>query len=267
MEMIIQNWITQFISIVGIIYIYGFAVWGLNRLFYRTLGGKAHGFCIATGFIGTPVHELGHAIFCLLFLHKITDMKLFSPSAEDGVLGYVSHSYNRKNIYHQIGNFFIGVGPILFGSAVLFVLMYFLSPDMYAGVIGNIGKGAELSIASVVDAGADMLTAMFKTAHFTDYKQWVFFVLAILITLHMSLSPADMKGSAVGTGYIAVLLLLVNAAIYFLPGKLFSLSLLTAYCVDIGLAVAGFLTLAVLVAAALALIGFVLKTVLSVLGR
>ena len=267
MEAIIQNWITQFISIVGIIYIYGFAVWGLNRLFYRSLGGRAHGFCVATGFIGTPVHELGHAIFCVLFLHKITDMKLFSPSAKDGVLGYVSHSYHKKNVYHQIGNFFIGVGPILFGSAVLFLLMYFLSPDMYTGIMGNIGKGSQLSIEAVVGAGADMLTAMFRGSDLTSYKQWIFFVLAVLITLHMSLSPADMKGSAVGTGYIAILLLLVNAVIYFLPGRLFSMYTLTAYMVDIGLTIAGFLSFAVIVAAVVALIGFAVKTVFSVIGR
>ena len=267
MELIIQNWITQFIAIVGIIYIYGFAVWGLNRLFYRTLGGNAHGVCVATGFIGTPVHELGHAIFCLLFLHRITDMKLFTPSADDGVLGYVSHAYNKKNIYHQIGNFFIGVGPILFGSAVLFLLMYFLSPDMYEGVVSNIGKGSELSIASVVGAGKDMLTAMFQTGDFSSYKQWIFFGLAILITLHMSLSPADMKGSVAGTGYIAVLLLLANAVVYYLPLRGFSLYTMTAYFVDIGLAIAGFLTLAVIVAAAVALVGFVVKTVFSFIHR
>ena len=40
---------------------------------------------------GVAVHELGHALFCIIFRHKIEDMKLFSPE-EDGTLGYVSHT-------------------------------------------------------------------------------------------------------------------------------------------------------------------------------
>ena len=59
---------------------------------------------------GVAVHELGHALFCIIFRHKIEDMKLFSPE-EDGTLGYVSHTYNTKSIYQRIGNFFIGTGP------------------------------------------------------------------------------------------------------------------------------------------------------------
>jgi len=267
MEAIIQNWLTQFISIVGIIYLYGFAVWGLNRLFYNMLGGRAHGICVATGFVGTPVHELGHAIFCLLFLHRINEIKLFTPNSKDGVLGYVNHSYNKKNVYHQIGNFFIGVGPILFGSAVLFLLMYFLSPDMFRAITGGIGKGSELSVSTVIGAGTDMLSAMFRGSDFTSGKQWLFFILAVLITLHMSLSPADMKGSVAGTGYIAALLLAANVVLYFVHVKAFSMAKLTAYCVDIGLAIAGFLTFAVLVAAIVALIGVIIKTVFSILGR
>ncbi len=267
MEAIFQNWFTQFLSIVGIIYIFGFAVWALNRVFYTMLGGKAHGICVATGFVGTPVHELGHAIFCLLFLHRITDIKLFSPSANDGVLGYVNHAYNKRNVYHQIGNFFIGVGPILFGSAVLFLLMHWLSPDMFTSVTQGIGKGSELSFGAVFAAGKDMLAAMFKESDFTSMKQWVFFILAALITLHMSLSPADMKGSITGTVYIAILLFVINVVLSFIGLKAFSMAKLTAYCVDIGLTIAGFLTFAVIVAAVVALIGVIVKVVLSVLGR
>jgi hypothetical protein len=78
------------------------------------------------GWLGTIVHELGHAFFCVIFGHKITDMKLFSPNPETGALGYVKHTYNRKNIYQLVGNFFIGIGPILLGTVVIFLLAYWL---------------------------------------------------------------------------------------------------------------------------------------------
>jgi hypothetical protein len=78
------------------------------------------------GWLGTSVHELSHAIFCFIFGHKIVDIKLFSPDPETGTLGYVEHSYNRRNIYQMIGNFFIGVGPVILGSAVIYLLFYWL---------------------------------------------------------------------------------------------------------------------------------------------
>ena len=34
--------------------------------------------------------ELGHLIFCLIFWHKVTGVKLYSPNAEDRTLGYVN---------------------------------------------------------------------------------------------------------------------------------------------------------------------------------
>jgi hypothetical protein len=74
------------------------------------------------------IHELSHALFCIIFGHKIQEMKLFSPE-NDGTLGYVNHSYNPKNPYQQIGNFFIGTGPIWGGVLLLYVASYFLLPE------------------------------------------------------------------------------------------------------------------------------------------
>ena len=45
------------------------------------------------GWLGTIIHELGHALFCIIFRHKITEMKLFDPDPETGTLGYVQHTY------------------------------------------------------------------------------------------------------------------------------------------------------------------------------
>ena len=69
-----------------------------------------------TGFIyltmpGVVIHELSHLFFCLIFQHKIMKVNLFSPQ-EDGTLGMVQHSYDSRNIFHRIGNFFIGSAPV-----------------------------------------------------------------------------------------------------------------------------------------------------------
>ncbi len=100
------------------IYVVGFIISIINKLFYK-IAGTSKAVIYGTGIIGTPIHELSHALFCVIFLHKITEIKLFQINSEDGTLGYVKHAYNKKNIYHLIGNFFIGVAPILIGTIIL----------------------------------------------------------------------------------------------------------------------------------------------------
>ncbi|WP_254171561.1 ACT domain-containing protein [Clostridioides difficile] len=88
----------------------------LNNKFIFSSFGKTG--IIVTGAIGTFVHELSHLIMCLIFMHKINSVKFFRPieSKNDGILGYVSHSYKKDNLYQSIGNFFIGIAPIIGGT-------------------------------------------------------------------------------------------------------------------------------------------------------
>ena len=86
------------------------ATW-VGRQGYRALGYR--GFLFGVSWLGVAVHELGHVIFCFLFLHKVERVRFFDPSSLDGSLGSVEHRYRRNNIYQEIGNFFIGIGPII----------------------------------------------------------------------------------------------------------------------------------------------------------
>lgn len=84
---------------------------------------KAGIFYKSTGLIGTPVHELAHAIGCLLFGLRITGMRLFSLSTHEGPMGYVSFSYNPHRLRHQIGCLIQGIAPLLASG---FLITYFL---------------------------------------------------------------------------------------------------------------------------------------------
>ena len=108
--MVWTNILLQILVFIVGVYVIGYVISLVNRFFYRLVGNSC-GVCYATGVIGTPIHELGHAAMCLVFLHKIVDIKLFQIGDQDGTLGYVSHTYNRKNIWCVIGNYFIGVAP------------------------------------------------------------------------------------------------------------------------------------------------------------
>lgn len=100
----------------------------------RISGGTAGRSPSSRGLIGTPVHEGAHALACLLFGHRIVEVRLFSLDPDDGVLGYVRHSYNPKSFYQRLGNFFIGTAPIVVISLLLAFVAYLVLPEMFFDV-------------------------------------------------------------------------------------------------------------------------------------
>lgn len=222
----VSNFLLQFLPTVGLTIVFGLVVWALKRMIFHLAGAHARTVCMVTGFIGTPVHELGHAFFCVIFGHKITEIKLFQPNNTDGVLGYVNHSFHKKNIYHQIGNFFIGFGPILFGSGVLALLMFLSVPDLFYG-LGDVSQTVErlkfdFSLSEtrkIVGVLWGTVQDFFHPSSFVNPLWWVFVVPACSIALHMSLSIADVKGSLVGFGVVTAVWFIIDIILYFANEK------------------------------------------------
>ena len=74
------SFLLQVAFTVGIIFLFGWLIALCNKVFYSNFGRYGHIVCYITGFIGTPIHELSHALFCLIFGHKILEIKLFQIS-------------------------------------------------------------------------------------------------------------------------------------------------------------------------------------------
>ena len=186
----------------GAVVICGLAVSLCRKLFVSMMGGGfGRGVVLATSIIGTPVHELGHALMCLLFGHKITDMALWQPASRDGNLGYVTHAYRQRNLYHVLGNLFIGIGPIFSGLAVLTLAFFLGFPETFgaymitASSMASEGEGFFALFAE----GLKMLPRIVdEWAHSDAVPAWGR-ILAILVILsvaqHVSLSPEDIKGA------------------------------------------------------------------------
>ncbi|MGN0822658.1 MAG: metalloprotease family protein, partial [Candidatus Gallimonas sp.] len=180
----------QILFTVGAIVSFGFLIAACNRRFYANFGSRSRTVCYVTGFLGTPVHECSHALFCLLFGHKITEIKLFQTNAEDGTLGYVHHSYNRKNLYQRAGNFFIGIAPVLVISALLFLLYDLLLPEATSEIVALFG-GLGLS-----ENAFGFFKGVFRAIgiFFSDvgsWQFWIFLLVGAFPALHMTLSKAD----------------------------------------------------------------------------
>ncbi len=217
--------LNQLTWLFGLLFIFGIILYFLARFtrntYIKTTGKTLD--IIVTGWIGTPIHELGHALFCIIFRHKIDDIKLYTPNSEDGTLGYVNHSYNSKSTYQKIGNFFIGIGPIILGTMVLYGLLLFLVPNtkdvllsiesqskvLSKGIHGNLTNSLNILWTSTLNT----LELLFKKGNLTDYKFWIFLYLSMCISSHMELSPPDIKSAWRGLISIAIFFLVFNIII------------------------------------------------------
>ncbi len=254
---ILENFGIQILFTLGTILIFGLLIRLCNVWFYRNMGSFGSAACYLTGFIGTPLHECSHALMCIIFGHKITDMKLFQISSSDGTLGYVEHSYNRKNLYHRIGNFFIGIAPILVISAVLYFLASYLIPDMLYEVTLAVSLiDFENGIAGVLVQVVNVVVIFFS--YYTVSDWWLFVVLGSFLALHMTLSPADIKNAKGGLVTLLLLLLSIDAVLYFL-GFWEMLSIITTTCITIGGYLATFLTMGLIVSLFAVLVSILIR--------
>ena len=237
--------------LIGSIVVVGLILGIFKRLICQYMGYSL-GFAgiLITGWIGTPIHELGHALMCFAFKHKVIDVQLFNPDRDTGVLGYVNHSYNPKSIYQKIGNFFIGIAPILSGTGVIMLLLAVLLPkechDMMAAV-KEFQWPSEISFASVgmvKDSIVGVFGILFTQKNLKSIVFWIFMYLAISIASHMALSKADLKGASSGIGAMYLIIVIANIAIrilhldltkifvvyYFLNSYLITMLTIAVFC-------------------------------------
>ena len=205
------NYLLQVFFSLGLIIAAGVIIGLIHKGVYKLLGGSSRKIWMLTGAIGTPIHEIGHAMFCLIFGHKIVEIKLYSKELKYGALGYVSHTYNKKNIYHQVGNFFIGIGPIISCGLVITLLMFLLFPDVFKGVWREILVLNLASFASAINTVFQTFyLIMLNPYNLVNVLWWIFIVLSSSIALHMAISVPDIKTGLKGLAFSLAVLLVIN---------------------------------------------------------
>lgn len=216
---ILTHYVLQITFTVGVIVLFGFLIALCNKRFYANFGSYGRLVCYITGAVGTPIHECAHALFCVIFGHKITEIKLFQINAADGTLGYVNHTYNPKNIYHKIGNFFIGIAPIIVIAAILYLMAYLLLPEFLV----ELSAGVQV-VDLVADFGDALLSILSSVPIFFLYagtwQWWVFLVVGVVLSLHMTLSKADIKGALSGILFLLIAVLIVDVVLGLVDGAL-----------------------------------------------
>ncbi len=176
-----------------------------------------------TGWLGTPIHELSHALLCVVFKHRIKDIALFEPDKNSGRLGYVEHTFVKGNWFQELGNVFIGIAPLAGGSIALAVLLWMFYPDAARAAIESSRSDLAADGEAAVGPGGavDMLTGsivavcggILQWTNLFTIRFWAFIYLVLCIGSHMAPSASDYRGASRGV----FLLLSIVAAAVLLP--------------------------------------------------
>lgn len=206
----------QLIAFLGVFVVVGFLIdrMELKRNYWirSTVGNKG---IYATALIGVPVHEMGHALMCVVFGHKVEQIKLVQFGAEDGTMGFVNHSYEPNNMFHRIGLFFIGIAPILMGVVVITLTLFFTLPETFHKWIEAVRASGEMS--DILGTAGILMTSLFSLENLSNPWFYLFMVLSVSIASHMSLSKSDIVGA--GSGLISMYIIAVIFNLVFLSAK------------------------------------------------
>ena len=185
-----------------------------------------------TGWLGTPIHELSHALMCRVFQHRVDEIALFEPDEESGRLGYVRHSFKVGNWFQELGNLFIGIAPLLGGSVVLAVLLWMFYPEAANTAIDSAQTGAVTasstsddlmteidmlgdsmgrdadapvetssqtgSLQQMVNVVTSMSGKILAIQNLATVRFWVFIYLVLCVGSHMAPSWSDYHGASRG---------------------------------------------------------------------
>ena len=166
---------------------------------------------LITGWLGTPIHELSHAVMCFTFRHRIDEMALFKPDIQSGRLGYVRHSYQKGNRIQELGNLFIGVAPMVGGTLCLTLLLFLFYPEF----AGKLFRGEMIAANApwyeqFVAIGKETLWHFSAFENLASIRFWIFLYLVLCVASHMAPSRSDYEGAGkpaiwVGLGLAALL--------------------------------------------------------------
>jgi hypothetical protein len=211
------------------------AIGFLMNLVARTIQNRAcrsfgtRRYLIFFGGLGTIVHEGSHALACLVFGHRVDDIKWFDIDEADGTLGAVLHSYDRNSLYQLIGNFFIGIAPLIGGTLfVYYAARYLIGTDVFAAMptLDITGKtfgsweSASALLSSVWTGAQGVFGSLLTWKHVLDWRFLVFLFLSFSVGSSIALSPADLTGAADGLGALIGVLLIFNFFTAWMDGFL-----------------------------------------------
>jgi hypothetical protein len=230
----------------------------------RQFGNAAY---LAATALSTGLHELSHAIMCIIFLHRIESMALFSLDPTTGRSGYVRHTWRTGSSYQKVGNFFIGIAPMITGVPLLLLL------GAKCGVRLDVTRGVQVALSGgsthwtgpavarhVIGPLLGGFTGLFTRDNFANPYFYLYLPAALVISRAMAPSLQDLRGSGMGAAALTVFVVLANAVALFFWRDLSGLAAVITACSSALLRVVGSAT-------ALSLFALCLLWVIGLIAR
>lgn len=228
----------------GVMAACGLVSWLARKAFMHLMGNSATVVFYASSIVGTPIHELGHALMCIPFGHRIKDMKLFMiPKKRSRTLGYVEHTHNRKDWWAVFGDLFISFGPIFSGIGVMVLVLSLCFGEQWRAYLEASRSAIEsgVSFQEMTSIAFSLLISLFKGFGENVFGAIVGILIILSVAQHITLSLADLKGCRKAL-VMYVCVIAVFAAITMLFGwqesivgwlMKINLPLLSLFCVSI----------------------------------
>jgi hypothetical protein len=169
----------------------------LQKTLIRLIGVRSY--LLFFGWLGTAVHELSHAAMCLVFGHKIYEMKLFRLDLSGNNGGYVCHSYKRNSLRQRLGSTFISIAPLFGGAFVLWLSARLLVPGLLGPVVFH-PSPIDAFVHMLVVVPVQTFISLFSWSHWVDFKFYVFLYVLVSVGCSLRLSTADLKNAVKGAG-------------------------------------------------------------------
>jgi hypothetical protein len=171
------------------------------------------------GLIGSPVHELSHALACLLTLSSVRVVKLLGDRVGPGFV-----IPKRPNFLTRI---IAGLAPLLGGTLVLWLTAVYIIPGFQVPTLvpPQLNLEGAVTLAAVVKASVGYVAQLAQTAlRSLPYLQWenwrtyLGLLIAFSVALGLAPSPKDLGSLATGLP-IAIALGLLLVVLVSLSGN------------------------------------------------
>jgi hypothetical protein len=172
------------------------------------------------GLVGSPIHELSHALACLLTLSRVRVVKLLGD--------WVSPGFVIPKRPNFLTNFTAGLAPLFGVTLVLWLTAVYIIPGFKVPVAmpPQLNLDSAAAAGTVIKASLDYVVQLAKTAFRSlPYLQWdnwrtyLGLFIAFSLALGLAPSPKDLGRLAVGLP-IAIGLGLVVLVLLYLSGNL-----------------------------------------------
>jgi hypothetical protein len=136
---------------------------------------------------------------------------------EKGQTGLVLHGWDSGSIYQSIGNFFIGVAPMIAGISLIYVLTVLCFGEFcswHYTVPGGRMHWVDAVRRIAPDAAVGLKT-LFRPGNLADARFYIYLVMLLVIGNSIAPSVSDIRNSAMGVGAMALGLFILNCVLNF----------------------------------------------------